>query len=111
MNFDPSAPTGPLQPAVDLEQASTLPKSIGRYRVERILGEGGFGIVCLAHDEQLLRAVAIKVPHRRLISRPADATPYLTEARIVAGLDHPNIVPVYDVGSTEEYPEWHGHKP
>ena len=46
----------------------------------------------------------IKVPHRRLVSRPEDAEAYLTEARTVASLDHPNIVPVYDVGSTEDCP-------
>ena len=81
-----------------------LPQCIGRYRVERLLGQGGFGLVYLAHDEQLHRPVAIKVPHSRLVARPEDAEPYLTEARTVANLDHPNIVPVYDVGSTEEFP-------
>src|SRR3954454_12129618 len=83
---------------------SPQPQQIGRYRIERVLGEGGFGLVYLAHDEQLQRLVAVKVPHRRLVSRPEDAESYLTEARTVAGLDHPNIVPVYDVGSTEEFP-------
>src|SRR5262249_27624213 len=67
-------------------------------------GEGGFGLVYLAHDDQLQRPVAIKVPHRHLVSDPKDAEPYLSEARTVASLDHPNIVPVYDVGSTEEWP-------
>src|ERR1700688_90823 len=80
------------------------PQRIGRYRVEKVLGEGGFGLVYLAYDDQLERLVAIKVPHRRLISRPEDAQGYLTEARIVAKLDHPHIVPVYDVGSTHDFP-------
>ena len=80
------------------------PQRIGRYRVEKILGEGGFGLVYLAYDDQLERYVAIKVPHRRLISRTEDAAGYLTEARIVAKLDHPHIVPVHDVGSTEDFP-------
>ena len=48
--------------------------------------------------------VAIKVPHRKLVDRPEAAEAYLTEARTVANLDHPNIVPVYDVGSTEDFP-------
>src|SRR5437763_5072659 len=81
-----------------------LPSHIGRYRVERVLGQGGFGVVYLAHDEQLQRAVAIKVPHSQLVSLPQDAEAYLAEARTVANLDHPNIVPVYDVGSTEQFP-------
>ncbi len=77
---------------------------IGRYRIEKVLGKGGFGLVYLAHDEQLKRPVAIKVPHAKLISKPEDAEAYLAEARTVANLDHPHIVPVYDVGSTEDCP-------
>jgi eukaryotic-like serine/threonine-protein kinase len=72
--------------------------------VERVLGQGGFGLVYLAHDEQLQRPVAIKVPQRRLVARPQDAEASLTEARTFANLDHPNIVPVHDVGSTEAFP-------
>src|SRR5262245_64782156 len=82
------------------------PQRIGRYRIEGVLGHGGFGIVYLAHDEQLSRPVAIKVPHARLIAEAGDAEAYLTEARTVANLDHPNIVPVHDVGSTEECPRF-----
>src|ERR1700722_18781403 len=81
-----------------------LPERIGRYRVERFLGKGGFGLVYLAHDEDLIRPVAVKVPHSERVSRPEDAAPYLVEARTVANLHHPNIVTVYDVGSTAEHP-------
>lgn len=80
------------------------PRHIGHYRVERILGKGSFGMVYLAHDEQLKRPVAIKVPYRRLVRDLDAAKPYLNEARIIASLDHPNIVPVYYVGSTEDFP-------
>src|SRR5262249_35854221 len=83
---------------------SQQPKYIGRYRVERILGQGGFGLVYLAHDEQLDRPVAIKIPHRTLVPLLEDAEAYLLEARTVANLDHPNIVPVHDVGSTADFP-------
>jgi serine/threonine protein kinase/formylglycine-generating enzyme required for sulfatase activity len=83
---------------------SLLPERIGRFRVEKVLGTGGFGIVYLARDEQLNRPVAIKVPHANRVARPEDAGPYLTEARTVASLEHPHIVPVYDVGSTAEHP-------
>jgi serine/threonine protein kinase len=72
--------------------------------VEKVLGKGGFGLVYLAHDEQLQRPVAIKVPHAHLVARPEDAEAYLAEARTVANLDHPHIVPVHDVGSTEDCP-------
>ena len=82
--------------------APDQPQQIGRYRMEKILGEGGFGRVYLAHDDQLNRRVAIKVPRRERLLKPKDAEAYLTEARTVASLDHPNIVPVFDVGSTED---------
>ena len=80
------------------------PGRIGRYRVERLLGKGGFGLVYLAYDEELDRPVAVKVPHAKLVCRPEDAESYRNEARAVANLDHPNIVPVHDVGSSEEFP-------
>jgi serine/threonine protein kinase/formylglycine-generating enzyme required for sulfatase activity len=77
---------------------------VGRYRFERLLGEGGFGQVILARDEQLQRLVAVKVPHPYLIATPEDADAYLAEARTAANLDHPGIVPVYDTGGTPEFP-------
>ena len=83
---------------------ASLPSHIGRYRIERLLGTGGFGLVYLAHDEHLDRRVAVKVPHARLVSRPEDAQAYLVEARTVASLDHAHIVHVYDVGGTEQFP-------
>src|SRR5215210_6991902 len=87
-----------------VDPTAALPQRIGRYRIEKVLGQGGFGLVYLAHDGQLQRPVAIKVPHRKLVDRPETAEAYLTEARTVANLDHPNIVPVHDVGSTDDCP-------
>jgi serine/threonine protein kinase len=84
--------------------AGDHPSAIGRYRVEKLLGQGNFGRVYLAYDEQLQRRVAIKVPHRHRIATSEDAETYLTEARTVANLDHPHIVPVHDVGSSEQFP-------
>jgi len=90
---DGTGPAGPL--------LGVAPK-LGRYRVIRLLGQGGFGRVFLAHDDDLDRPVAIKVPHRERIARPADVEAYLAEARMLARLDHPNIVPVHDVGRTDD---------
>ncbi|MBI3411971.1 MAG: SUMF1/EgtB/PvdO family nonheme iron enzyme [Planctomycetes bacterium] len=84
--------------------AGPVPKQIGRYRVERVLGEGGFGCVYLAHDSELSRPVAIKVPHPHQLARSQDIDAYRAEARTVANLDHPHIVPVFDIGSTEDHP-------
>ena len=78
------------------------PSRIGRYRIICRLGQGGFGRVYLAHDDELDRPVAIKVPNPERITRPEDVEAFLGEARILAKLDHPNIVPVFDVGRTED---------
>src|SRR5688572_15300109 len=82
------------EPPTGVETAGALPQHIGRHASHRLL----------AQDEQLQRRVAIKVPHARLVAETADAEAYLAEARTVASLDHPNIVPVHDVGSTSDCP-------
>ena len=78
------------------------PRFIGRYPVTRSLGQGGFGRVYLARDADLDRDVAIKVPIPARARTVLDVEAYLSEARILARLAHPNIVPVYDVGRTED---------
>src|SRR5271154_1435043 len=78
------------------------PSEIGRYRVVRRLGQGGFGRVYLAQDDDLDRPVAIKVPNPERVSGPGDVEAYMAEARALAKLDHSNIVPVYDVGRTND---------
>ncbi len=78
------------------------PRRIGRYRVVRRLGQGGFGRVYLAQDDDLDRPVAIKVPNPERIAGPGDVEAYLGEARALAKLDHSDIVPVYDVGRTDD---------
>lgn len=108
---DPYAITGDFQEGVapnlsaaDLSATDKVPPTVGRYLIESVLGRGGFGVVYLARDDQLSRRVAIKVPYPRLIEHPEQVALYLEEARAVAQLDHANIVPVYDIGSTEEFP-------
>jgi serine/threonine protein kinase/formylglycine-generating enzyme required for sulfatase activity len=78
-----------------------FPPVIGRYTVARELGRGSFGTVYLARDSELDRPVAIKVPNDRGGRRP-DVGTSPVEARVVAGLSHPNIVPIYDVGHTAD---------
>ncbi len=75
------------------------PGHIGRYRVETVVGCGGFGRVYRCYDDVLKRAVAVKVPHPHLLDSPEL---YLQEARVLASLEHPAIVPVHDAGQTED---------
>lgn len=74
----------------------------GRYRLDRVLGEGAFGRVYLGYDEELHRQVAIKVPSADRFREYYDRDQYLSEARTVAALEHPHIVSVYDVGRTDD---------
>jgi serine/threonine protein kinase/formylglycine-generating enzyme required for sulfatase activity len=94
----------PEAPPAGTPLADDDPPTIGRYQVRSVLGQGGFGRVYLAYDDQLERLVAIKVPHASLVSTAEEARKYLTEARIVASLDHASIVPVHDVGSSADCP-------
>lgn len=92
----------PAQEAVSPGQDSAkYPQQVGRYRIEKVLGEGGFGVVYRGYDDMLKRPVAVKVPHHRLVDSPEAIESYLEEAQVVASLDHPHIVPVHDVGKTE----------
>ncbi|MES1245518.1 MAG: protein kinase [Acidobacteriota bacterium] len=75
----------------------------GRYRLSEPIGRGGFSEVFLAFDEKLSREVALKIlrslPSRDLPTiSDQQASRFLREARLVARLDHPHIVPVYDAG-------------
>ncbi|MGP0068634.1 MAG: protein kinase domain-containing protein [Isosphaeraceae bacterium] len=75
-----------------------MPDRFGRYLVTKLLGKGGSGSVYLAFDEVLKRLVAVKVLHRALFRSQRQVELFLAEASIAAGLRHPSIVQVYDVG-------------
>ena len=84
------------------KQAPDVPERLGRYQILQQVGSGGFGVVYRARDEELSRDVAIKVPYQESVSTHEDAEQFLTEARTIAGLDHPGVVPVYDMGRTDD---------
>ncbi len=73
-----------------------------RYEVFEAIGDGGMARVYRAHDRQLDRLVAIKVLHPELARRPEVMRRFDREARVAAGLSHPHIVAIHDVGRDEE---------
>ncbi len=75
-----------------------LPPVFGRYRVQGLLGGGGMGAVYLVVNTELEREEALKVPHFNAADDPQVRERFLREAKAAAGLDHPNLCPVYDVG-------------
>ncbi len=103
-NVPPPAAADAVETGPELNDASEdpMPAHLGRYRVVSLLGKGGFGVVYQACDDELDRPVAIKVPRRDRLTRPGDVEAYLAEARVVARLEHPHIVPVLDVGRTDD---------
>ena len=77
----------------------------GRYRVRRVLGQGGFGTVLLVEDLELARPVALKLLSARLEGDEHRAR-FAREARVTAALQHPAVVPVYDFGVTGDGTAW-----
>ncbi|HXG76972.1 MAG TPA: Stk1 family PASTA domain-containing Ser/Thr kinase [Gaiellaceae bacterium] len=73
----------------------------GRYRVTRKLGGGGMADVYLAEDQELGRRVAIKILHGRYANDEQFVERFRREATHAAGLSHPNIVSIYDRGTTD----------
>ncbi len=101
LSQNPTTPYGASSPARREEgtpTASDSPPTVGRYRLEARLGRGGFGEVWRGFDPELRRAVAVKLPRLDHPSAQAARELFLAEARKVAALDLPGIVPVYDVG-------------
>ena len=93
--------TGEKQPAADqycYPNHQDGLKRIGRFRIEREIGKGGFGIVLLARDETLARDVALKIPRAETILSPESRKRFEREARAAGMLSHPAIVPIYESG-------------
>jgi serine/threonine protein kinase/WD40 repeat protein len=78
------------------------PDLVGRYEVISELGRGGMGVVLLARDPELRREVAIKVVADTRDLDRVQLARFVAEAQITSQLDHPNIVPVHDMGVTPE---------
>src|SRR5262249_55204538 len=77
---------------------------LGAYRVLRVLGPGGVGVVFAAEDVQLQRAVALKVMRGEVASNPEHRDRFLREARASAALEHDNILGIFQVGEENGVP-------
>ncbi|MGN6104447.1 MAG: serine/threonine-protein kinase [Kofleriaceae bacterium] len=98
MTVDPSAATAaePARPA----SSATQGQALGKYRLDRVIGSGGMGIVWAAFDPDLERAVALKLLHAAN-NEPTLRSRLLREARAMARLKHPNVLTVYEVGTDQ----------
>jgi tRNA A-37 threonylcarbamoyl transferase component Bud32 len=82
----------------------TTPEKIGRYEIKGELGRGGMATVYRAYDPSFEREVAIKVLPRELMHDPQFRDRFRREIKTIASLEHPAIVPVYDVGEEDGVP-------
>lgn len=89
------------EPCADDEIA--VGERVGRYHLRRLIGEGGMGRVYLARDVTLGRSVAVKLVRRDRVDK-GGLTRFLDEARVIASLNHPHIVQIYDVGEHRAAP-------
>lgn len=88
-----------LTPAVD---EPAIPPTVGRYRIEGVLGAGAMAVVYAGFDPEIERKVAIKCLRSAVAADPAYRARFLTEARAVGHLTHPHIVTLFDVGEMED---------
>ncbi|MFK7986705.1 MAG: serine/threonine-protein kinase [Sandaracinaceae bacterium] len=79
-------------------QKVLVPRDQPRYEVNKVLGEGGMGVVELARDADIGRKVAIKRLRSQAAASPTSLARFVEEVRTVGGLDHPGIAPIHDVG-------------
>lgn len=77
-------------------------QTVGGYRVERLIGRGGMGVVYEAVQISVKRRVALKVLRQELAEDPAFVERFRREARAQAAIEHPHVLEVYEVGEGEE---------
>ncbi len=81
---------------------AAIPSTVGRYRIEGVLGQGAMAVVYAGFDPGIERQVAIKCLHREVAADPAYRRRFLVEARAAGHLTHPHIVTIFDVGETDD---------
>ena len=84
------------------EEVVQIGASLGRYQVTEKIAHGGMGVICRAVDVALNRNVAIKILRGCHRDCPRLKQRFIDEARVTGGLQHPGIVPIYEVGETRE---------
>lgn len=81
-----------------------MPQTVGRYIIQDVIGRGGMGVVYLGYDPQIERNVAVKILPRELLHDAMFQARFEREAKAIAVLDHPAVVPIHDFGKDRDQP-------
>src|SRR5690349_20797032 len=90
-----------MKPFIVMRLEDLQNRTLGRYRVDAIIGRGGMAAVYRAHDTLLRRDIALKVLYPQYSVDQSSIERFQREAILAARLDHLNIVPIYDIGETD----------
>ncbi|MFH0879770.1 MAG: serine/threonine-protein kinase, partial [Lentisphaerota bacterium] len=93
-----------LSPALDQHRSPEISEQAGsrKYHIANVIGRGGMGVVYEARDLNFQRSVAMKVLAREEKQDPDDVVQFVEEAQITSQLEHPNIIPVHEMGRDDE---------
>lgn len=94
----------PLDDTLDTDTSLPPGTTLGAFRIAGVLGKGGMATVYEAYDSSLERSVALKVLPPEFLHDDSFARRFRREARVIARLEHPNIVPIYASGIDDRIP-------
>ena len=96
----------PIDSLLETPRHPEMVGRLGKYDIERVIGQGGMGIVFKAHDSELNRPLAIKVLAPHLANHGTARQRFAQEARAAAGVIHPNVIAVYGVSNEGKTPHF-----
>lgn len=86
-----------------IDYSKFIGRKLGNVTILKVLGQGNRGVVFIAFQKSLKRQVAIKILPKTHSTSEIERQQFLDEAEIIAGLSHPNIIPIFEMGENEDF--------